>query len=451
MLTSLAFQNFKSWETLPEMTLAPITGLFGANSSGKTSILQLLLMLKQTAASPDRKQVLDLGDERSLVSLGTFRDLVFGHDTDRKLSWSLSWQLPEALTVQDPETQVPLFSDTRLSFEACVAQHGSGELYVEEMAYRFAGHKFAMMPGEKGGTYNLETDPAFQPKRPRGRPVTMPPPTKCYGFPDAVRAYYLNMEFLADFELEFERLFNSIYYLGPLRDSPKREYRWAGAQPTDVGPRGEHAVEALLAARDRGSKISPARRRKGIAIDTYIARRLQNMGLIHSFTVQPIAEGSNLYQVRVQTDASGTQVLLTDVGFGVSQVLPALVLCYYVPKGSIVILEQPEIHLHPAVQADLADLFIDAVKARQIQIIIESHSEHLLLRLQRRIAEGKLNSNQVSLYFCDFQSGASRLMPLKLDLFGGIENWPDRFFGDTFEETVARTKAVMRRQNREVA
>ena len=69
------------------------------------------------------------------------------------------------------------------------------------------------------------------------------------------------------------------------------------------------------------------------------------------------------------------------MGIGVSQVLPVLVLCYYVPEGSTIILEQPELHLHPSVQAGLADVFIDVIKHRNVQILLESHSEHLLRRL----------------------------------------------------------------------
>ena len=84
MLTQLSITNFKSWRFIPQMRLAPITGLFGTNSSGKTSILQLLLMLKQTIDSSDRLQVLEFGDERSLTNLGSFRDVVYGHERPGK-------------------------------------------------------------------------------------------------------------------------------------------------------------------------------------------------------------------------------------------------------------------------------------------------------------------------------------------------------------------------------
>src|SRR5205823_5104085 len=131
----------------------------------------------------------------------------------------------------------------------------------------------------------------------------------------------------------------------------------------------------------------------------------------------------------------------------VSQILPVLTLCYYVPTGSTVILEHPESQLHPAVQAGLADVLIDAAKTRGIQIILESHSENLLLRLQRRIAEEKLGPDDVALYFCELRKGASHVKALELDPFGNIVNWPADFFGDEFDETAARTIAAMERRS----
>jgi predicted ATPase len=280
-----------------------------------------------------------------------------------------------------------------------------------------------------------------------GRPWELPAPTKCYGFPDQVKAYYQNAAFLADLELAFEELATRIYYLGPLREYPKREYTWAGAQPADMGQRGEKVVDALLASRDR-KRISRGKGKKSFTVEEFVAHWLKELRLIHSFSVDPIKEGSNLYQVWVQKSETSTKVLITDVGFGVSQILPVLTLCYYVPEGSTVLMEQPEIHLHPSVQSGLADVFIDAVKTRGIQIILESHSEHLLKRLQRRIAEEHLSNEDAALYFCDMKAGVSTLRTLDLDMFGNITNWPNGFFGDDFGELAAMTRAIMDRKKR---
>lgn len=140
---------------------------------------------------------------------------------------------------------------------------------------------------------------------------------------------------------------------------------------------------------------------------------------------------------------------MTDVGFGVSQILPALVLLYYVPEGATVVMEQPEIHLHPAVQSGLADVMLNVSQARNVQIIVESHSEHLLRRLQRRVAEESVNHEDVKLYFVSPRGRSAQVADLVLNEWGEVENWPEQFFGDEFGEIAAISKAaITRRQGR---
>ena len=173
---------------------------------------------------------------------------------------------------------------------------------------------------------------------------------------------------------------------------------------------------------------------------------VEALGLIAEFRVEAVADGSQIFQVKVKKFTGGPEALLTDVGFGVSQILPVVVLCFYVPEGSTVILEQPEIHLHPAVQANLADVLIDAYKRRGVQVLVESHSEHLLRRLQRRVAEKTLSKDDVALYFCEAREKWSELTALDLDLFGNITNWPKDFFGDEFGEIAAMETAIVNRK-----
>ena len=428
--------------------MAPLVGLFGTNSSGKTSLLQFLLMLKQTTESPDRRLVLDLGNERSFVDLGTFQELIFSHDAVRNLSWSLEWSLPKRLEISDSQNKSTLFQGDSLIFSAILEWkgNGNGHLRVSEMRYTFSNAEFGMrLSNEKKEQYDLVSE-SYKFLRVQGRPWKLPHPAKCYGFPDQVRAYYQNAGFLSDFELEFEQLFSRVHYLGPLREYPKREYAWSGGRPSDMGRRGERVIEAILASREAGVLYSRGRGRKRQTLEERVAQWLKDLELIHSFEVRPITEGGKLFQVWVKRTASSSEVLITDVGFGVSQILPVITLCYYVPEGSIILLEQPEIHLHPNVQSGLADVLIDAIKTRKIQIIIESHSEHLLRRLQRRIAEEKLNPEDTALYFCSVSRDRSKLQTLELDMFGTIANWPPGFFGDEFEEISATQKAILRRK-----
>jgi len=101
------------------------------------------------------------------------------------------------------------------------------------------------------------------------------------------------------------------------------------------------------------------------------------------------------------------------------------------------------------VQSRLADVFVDAVKNRRVQIIVESHSEHLLRRLQRRVAEQVITPEEAALYFCQVGEAGSKLTPLDLDLYGNIRNWPKDFFGDEFGEMAETTKAAMLRKRAE--
>ncbi|MFZ1554051.1 MAG: DUF3696 domain-containing protein [Anaerolineae bacterium] len=453
MITSLHIRNFKSWADTGEMRLAPITGLFGANSSGKTSILQFLLLLKQTVDSKDRQRVLHLGDERSLISLGSFHDILHRHQIERALDFELHWRpfgmrLP-GLSAQPSPRKVQATAPTdELSFSAAIRSVRAGELdvmHVERFAYRFRERALGLVPG-----YCLVAE-GYPNQEELQAPGNLPAPDRFYGFPREVEASRSQAEDIEDFTAAFEKLFDRLYYLGPLREYPHRSYLWTGAVPGDVGPRGEGAIPALIAARTRNGSMDSVDAFGARPLEHRVAAWLQRLGLVFDFTLQAVTPSAREYEVKVRQTAGSAEVLITDVGFGVSQVLPVLVLCYYAPEGSILLLEQPEIHLHPAVQAGLADVFVEVMKERRIQIILESHSEHLMRRLQRRIAEEQLRPEQAALYFTTMVDGASRLERLQLDRFGNITNWPQDFFGDEFGELAAMAEAEMRRQQAEEA
>ena len=172
--------------------------------------------------------------------------------------------------------------------------------------------------------------------------------------------------------------------------------------------------------------------------------------MIESFTVDQISE--QFYKVKVCAKGSKNGVDLPDVGFGVSQVLPVLVECFYAQPGSIILMEQPEIHLHPSAQSALADVMIDVINSREngvnrnIQLIIETHSEHFLRRLQRRIAEDVVSQEKVSAYFANVTKRPATLDPLQIDMFGSIKNWPENFFGDEIGDITGQANAAMKKR-----
>ena len=129
------------------------------------------------------------------------------------------------------------------------------------------------------------------------------------------------------------------------------------------------------------------------------------------------------------------EVTHRDVGIGISQVLPVLVMAYG-SSGKLLAMEQPEIHLHPAIQAELADVFIEsALGIRQNTFILETHSEHIILRLLRRIREGSLKSEDICVVFVEPLSQGSRAIELRIDEDGDfIDEWPGGFFEESFHE-----------------
>ena len=443
MINSLSFDHFKSWKEFPKTDFGQITGFFGTNSSGKTSLLDFLLLIKQTLESTDRSQVLEVGDEGSYTQLGSFADLIYSHDESLDLSMELALKLNKPLVLSDiEERKKELGRGSEIVFRSEISQTPEKRLYVKSFDYEFEDTLFRFKKiKEDRYDYSLEVEPEINIKRTVGRKSPLPEPSKFHGFPDQIKTYYQNAGFILDLQLAFENFFKNIYYLGPLREYPKRQYIWSGTQPHDMGPKGERSIEALLSSRT----ISPGPNKWKRPVEYYVAKWLKKLGLIHSFHIVELAEGSNIFTAKVKRNPKSSEVSITDVGFGVSQILPVLTLCYYVPEGSIVLIEQPEIHLHPKVQSGLADVFIDAVKVKKIQIIMESHSEHLLTRFQRRIAEETLNNEEFKAYFCENTSDESRLTKLDVDMFGHIKNWPDDFFGDEMGEYAEMSRAIQKR------
>lgn len=453
MLKNLTFENFKSWK-LADIRFAPVTAFFGANSSGKSSLIQFLLLLKQTKDSPDRSIPLAFGGADAPTNLGSFSEAIYRKDSSRSIEWQIDWSLRDELRIADPQGKrsEALFRGTQLSLSARVDSRNKVPTQ-EFLNYHFDDSDFGIerLQGRTGFGLTAGND-EFRFIRVPGRAWELPGPTKGFSFPDQAKTYFQNAQFLSDFELRYISLMDSILHLGPLRDFPKREYVWAGSRPVDLGARGERWIDALLAANASGEKINRQYRGRLKPFAVVIAEWLRDMGLIANFRVDEVADGSGLYRVYVKRDAGSPETLITDVGFGVSQVIPALVLLNYAPRGSIVILEQPEIHLHPAVQAALADVILSTAKNRGIQVIIESHSEHLLHRMLRRIAEGYAEPNtpvseeDVAFYFCKSKDGTSQLEKLKVNMFGGIENWPDDFFGDLAGDIYAREIAGLKKR-----
>ena len=425
MITHIRMKNFKSWKDSGEVQLAPLTGFFGTNSSGKSSLLQMLLLLKQTIGT---EEVLFFGDENSFVNLGNFREVIHGHKRELDLELQFGCKLQKSLTFAVPghneEAKIKTYSFT---FSTSIQEEDSN-LIAPNINYTVVKDPINLKIGWAGDRIYYEGL-----KKPVPNQIHINSRKKnCYG-----GSWPKGNTIVTLFSNAFEDLFSQVYYLGPTRVDPRRRYSWHGEHPEHIKQWGSQTIDALLSARVR--KLKTSHDEGEVPIDDKISDWLQKMDLAHSFSLDWASQGAKEYEVRIQKTPTSPPVTLVDMGYGLTQFLPVLVLCYYAPVGSTLILEQPGIHLHPMVQSQIADLLIEVVNERNLQILVESHSEHLLTRLQRRIAEKQIDQNNVALYFCRNNEGVSTIEKLDVDESGDIKNWPENFFGDVMGDMFAMT------------
>ncbi|RKU26578.1 hypothetical protein C6497_13500 [Candidatus Poribacteria bacterium] len=424
MITHIQMKNFKSWKDSGEVQLAPFTGFFGTNSSGKSSLLQMLLMLKQTIGSDE---IISFGNENSLVNLGYFHEVIHGHNVEESLELGFGCKFPESITIvitQDKPNPDGVTFDS-FNFETTVKKYGNlqdvsricydigrgnQKIKLEGNEISYCGKR--LFTGTYKNSYSIEET--------------------TQAFPDSNKPFNL-------LSSKFEEIFSHVFYLEPTRKHPQRYYHWEGDFPETPGQWGGSTIDALLSARI-DQRTTPYKG-KNVPIEERISAWLQKMELAYAFEFARTGPRDDKnYEFRIQKGPKSIKVTLADIGYGVAQFIPVLVLCYYVPIGSTLILEEPGTHLHPKAQADIADLLIEVINERNLQILVESHSEHLLTRLQRRIAEKQIPEKNVALYFCRNNDSASTIEKLDIDeASGDIKNWPENFFGDVMGDMFAMT------------
>ena len=226
-------------------------------------------------------------------------------------------------------------------------------------------------------------------------------------------------------------LARSTSYLGPIREPLRRVYELRGDPPVDVGTRGQFAPEVLF-------------RDATLLDETH--RWLRHFGLGRSLRTTSSRDGA--FSLYFPAGGGKPSVNLADVGFGASQILPMIVQGLSAEDDSLLVMEQPEIHLNPRLQTRIADFLVHMVDAGR-GVLVETHSEHLLLRLRRLIAEERLGQDDVALYFVDRSDGRSVIRAIPMSNGGFIKptDWPKGFFQESVREAFALADAQNRRRD----
>jgi hypothetical protein len=260
------------------------------------------------------------------------------------------------------------------------------------------------------------------------------------------RAGHFCFQFLED-------LLRSSEMIGPFRQPPERRYTFSGFGTNKIGPNGEQAVDQL---------ITELLVRKGSAqpLIAAVGYWLKELKLADSLKVKDAARKLNLFELDIRLEGARLHTNLVDVGFGISQVLPVIVQGLLMKRGGIYIVQEPEIHLHPDAQASLADFFI-YLACQGVTCIVETHSEYLLLRLRRRLAEGRgplskalpklmgpmksLTENEVSVLVSEKLGSQAVIRRLEIGKEFQFEKMPQGFMTQATEDRIQLLRAASKR------
>ena len=460
----IRWQNYRGYTDTGALRLRPLTLLVGANNAGKTSLYSPLLLMKQTLESARTSTaLLSRGD---LFDAGRFRDFVRGHDSDLHVTFTFELESPqsrhflEAMEPEDlPETLEVAFSaadqrglQTQLERYRLFNAEGRVLLRRQRRPDGSFGVDSVLLPSEQavgrppGPVSRLRR--AMREEQPehflfRGSGGLTGVRDLEQTAPEHVGRVQLWLNAgIRQFQVQnavaavVRRQLARIAYVGPLRAVPQRTYRLSVEPPMDVGTNGEYAPELLYRDHAEGSGELLAE----------VNRFLETCGY-GGIDFQSAADGET-FELLIGNRLGGTPANLVDSGMGLSQLLPLVTQNLVSRANSLSIVQQPEIHLNPALQVRLMDHLASRVASGQ-RIVIETHSEHLLLRLRRLIAEGTVGAEDVGLLYADRTESGAQVRPVTVTESGSIpkDEWPQGFFAEQMQDSLhlAREQARLAR------
>lgn len=521
MLTRVSIENFKGFSGRQELRLAPITLIYGQNSAGKSSVIQSLLLLKQTFERTLQKDFLSMNRsyaddfykkqkylshhektatkptppenefifEGDAASLGSFNLCVNDHDNGKSIGLGLHFSNRECaileylnknefgveLKVGDlyggkglsdsgdfKEKNVGIIEvsysmdselDTKIRFMRCTpAKNDAIDLAGAKIFNAESCDVFSMMNVAVNGIgkndicafSEKEFNKLFKGKScvkfgvdGGGWLPNIINETKNIKYDNADvdvtdAAITMANELIEGISRSFVVNVSNISHLGPLRKPPIRLERFTKEQfenkkVSTVGSAGENTT-GILYDKSVASNLNEWFEKIGIPY-TVDLEHDKKSGPVHI---------TDYLRIVLTDKRTNVKVLATDVGFGISQLMPIIV------EGLInketICVEQPETHLHPKMQAELADFFIStSIKSGSdgCQWIIETHSEALMLRIMRRVRDGKINHNDISVIYVEPTPDGAIALQLSLDRRGDfIDEWPGGFFEQSFDDIV---------------
>ena len=369
MLTRIDLKKFKCFEYI-KLPLADLTLLSGANASGKSSVLQALALLHQTMREHEWSTRLMLNGVA--IKLGTVSDVV-----DK-----VHGRLHFVIGIVDDESSY---------------------------TWSFSGDRTEMSMDVDWVIINQEEQS-----------------TK-------VLRYLLPPEILIEKVASLANRLRTLSYITAERVGPREIYILEDRQiATVVDPAGEHAVSVLHWGRDE--PVLEKLMLKEVP-NTRLRQVEERMRLFFpgcALSVQQVPQ-ANAVTLGLRTSEDTDFHRPVHVGFGLTQVLPIIVAALSASEGDILLIENPEVHLHPAGQALMGQFLADVSRAG-VQVIVETHSDHVLNGIRRAVKAKRLKPEQVAIHFFRSRTSyAAQVVSPLLDIHGNIDSWPDGFF-DQFDK-----------------
>ncbi len=408
-LRKISLERYKGYAEHVEMELAPLTILVGANNAGKTALAQAIqLFAGGLAPSKD-----DLSEPLPLESGGirhgnTFVDLVTGRTVHGSLHLSANWtnngtELSLSATVRNVVAP-SLPSERQISVWSLA--NGSDEVVLKRQNFAKGAPYEVVVPRTAQELRQIDWR-GLIPEQPNDLADWVSVPAK------AIKDWA-----------------SGVRHLKCPRSILASPFMIAESAPPGLGPTGNETPLALAADDElRGSVREWYRKAFGVSIDV-------------------VAQGS-YFELVVPASAHGPTVRLAQAGRGLSHVLPVVATALSAGKAGpgVDVVEHPEAELHPAAHAEIAELLLKNLVGPVRPMIVETHSEMILLRTRRWVAEGRLPAEKVLVYWIQAEPGrGSVLRKIGINASGGMESWPDGVFIEDYEEIMAIRRAARSRE-----
>jgi len=448
----LSIHNFKTIRELNSLNFDSINIISGINSSGKTSFIQFLLLLKQTLEALSANPALIF--DGNWVKLGNAENLVYKKDKENSIGFELQFDkehikdiFPEILEIEqiNIRTTYSFFKNelqlavVNIQYIAKNRNHAisfyrneNGTYNVNSDTQLFVGEKIVEILGDSGELNFVSFFPLMF--------TTNDTDT------NSRNSYEIKTKEVQNI---IQEVFSEISYIGPLREKPQDSYESTTNKNKYIGSKGEFAAQFL---EEEANNIVEF---YDIESKTFKSTTLSNavkywicdyFRLAKDITAE---KDNDRFKVKV-INQYNVESTIRQVGFGISQVLPIIVEGLRMPKDGILILEQPEIHLHPKVQSMLFD-FVYSLSLTGKKFIIETHSDHFITRMRRRVAEDNHNlADKINLVFVEQREAEHLFHKLNLDEMGTFDYFPNDFLEQTDDLgaiIMAQAKKAKTKQN----